>query len=267
MQVLTVGGAGPLTGLLAAQLAEAHSVRLLALPGQGGGALDAVPEKLQRRVECVEGDLLDPECAWRAVRGVDAVVHTGELPAWVSEPGGDATDQSPEPLLDWFTRGTHVLFKAAVEAGVRRAVLGSTLDLFQTYPLDVYITEHWQPRPEPRPEPMARYLAELVLREFVRDFRLSGTVLRLGHLAGQGCSPVPADDLTWLDVRDAVAAFALALEIDRSDQVRWNSRWLVYHVCGDRPNARFLIDAARRAGWCPRHAPPGAAGPVEEAAG
>lgn len=252
MRVLLVEAPGLLTRLLAADLAAGHEVRLLA-PSPGlPSPLESVPEDRRRRVERVEADLFDPEAVWGAVRGVDAVIHTGELPVWAAEPG-----RTPEGLLDWFTRGTHVLVKAAVEAGVRRAVLGSTLDLFASYPDDLYITEHWRPRPAPEPEPMSRYLAEQVLREFVRDHRLSGTVLRLGHLSSEAqeatAAEVASEDLMWLDARDAAQAFALAVMDDRSDQVRWGSRWQVLHICGEHPNPKFLTQAAGRAGWVPRY--------------
>lgn len=258
MQVLLVEAPGQLTRLLTALLAESHQVRLLATSVHTPSPLDGLDEPLQRRVERVEGDLLDPEAVWRAMRGVDAVVHTGELPAGATDAG-----PAPEDLLDWFTRGTHVLLKAAVEAGVRRAVLGSTLDLFQGYPEDVYITEQWRPRPAPEPAPMARYLAEQVLREFVRDFRLTGTVLRLGPLTAPEEAVGAAPGLLWLDGRDAAAAFAMALERDRSEEVRWTSRWQVLHICGDSPNPQFLTQAAARAGWVPRHGLSGADSPDE----
>jgi len=250
MQVLIVEAPGQLTRLLVAQLAESHEVRLLAPTGAPSWPLETVPERLRRRVSRLEGDLLDADSAWRAVRGIDAVIHSGELPRWAAEAG-----RQPDDLLDWFTRGTHVLLKAAVEAGARRAVLGSTLDLFRGYPDDVYITENRRPRPEPEPEPMARYLAEQVLREFVRDNPLTGTVLRLGRLAWDGRGARSDADGMWLDGRDAVAAFALALGRDASQEPRWTSRWQVLHICGDHPNPRFLTTAAQRAGWAPRHGP------------
>ena len=248
MRVLIIEAPGQLTRLLTAQLAGSHEVRLLAPSASAPSPVEAVPEQFRRRVERVEGDLLDPEAAWGAVRGVDAVIHTGELPPWSAAPG-----RAPEDLIDWFTRGTHVLLKAAVEAGVRRAVLGSTLDLFRSYPEDVYITEQWRPRPAPEPAPMARYLAEQVLREFVRDYRLTGTVLRLGHLVAAEDVAASEPDLMWLDARDAARAFAVALERDRSEEVRWTRRWQVLHICGDGPNPRFLTQAAQRAGWTPQY--------------
>ena len=84
---------------------------------------------------------MDPDAVWQAVRNVDAVVHTGEPPP---------APESEEALLDRATRGTHVLFQAAVEAGVKRFVYGSTLEVFRAYPDTVYVTEYYKPLPPPR---------------------------------------------------------------------------------------------------------------------
>ena len=79
---------------------------------------------------------------------------------------------APAEVLDRAARGTHVLLKAALDAGVRHVVLGSTLALMDAYPDDLEVTEQWRPRPRPRPTELAPYLAELTAREFTRDVQL-----------------------------------------------------------------------------------------------
>ncbi|MDA0336568.1 MAG: NAD-dependent epimerase/dehydratase family protein, partial [bacterium] len=119
-----------------------------------GRALATALETDKHQLCRIDTDLTDAAAMWRAVRGMDAVMHTGEPPS--------DTPRDPEAraafLLDYYSRGTHVLFKAAVDAGVRRFVYGSTLDLFRPYADDVYISEMWRPLPTPHIEPMARYL-------------------------------------------------------------------------------------------------------------
>ena len=75
--------------------------------------------------EWVEGSLVNTEAMWRAVREIDVLIHTGEPPPDLP---GDSLARE-EVLLDLATRGTHVLFKAAVDAGVKRFIYASTLEV------------------------------------------------------------------------------------------------------------------------------------------
>ncbi len=211
-----------------------------------GRALAAELESQNHQVRPVDGeiaDLTDAEAMWRAVRGVDVVIHTGEPPT-NTPAAGEAREAF---LLDYYTRGTHVLFKAAIESGVRRFIYGSTLDLFRPYPDDVYISEIWRPLPTPDIEPMARYLGELTCREFARDFLVSITALRLGTLALEEEVVGQPADLMWLDRRDAVRAFCQALSRDGADSPNWARRWRLVHLCASPPNPRYISDRRARA--------------------
>ena len=132
MRVLVTGAASALGQEVAAALAVDENAQLRLLDDCAAPRQD---------VEWVAGRLMDPDAVWQAVRNVDAVVHTGEPPP---------APESEETLLDRATRGTHVLFQAAVEAGVKRFVYGSTLEVFRAYPDTVYVTEYYKPLPWPR---------------------------------------------------------------------------------------------------------------------
>jgi nucleoside-diphosphate-sugar epimerase len=58
-----------------------------------------------------------------------------------------AARREPLAALDAATRGTFVLLNAALDAGVPRAILGSSLDLFDRLPAHWDVTERWRPRP------------------------------------------------------------------------------------------------------------------------
>jgi nucleoside-diphosphate-sugar epimerase len=169
MNILITGAASRLGRAIAAELVADHSLRLLD---------SSVPEVLYDDVERVQGSLVDPDFGWKAVRNIDAVIHTGEPPADLPE---DPLEREQE-LLDLATRGTHVLFKAAVEAGVKRFVYGSSLEIFSGYPDTVYISELHKPLPAPEMDSMSRYLGELTCREFARENLITVTALRLGRL-------------------------------------------------------------------------------------
>jgi nucleoside-diphosphate-sugar epimerase len=239
MLILLTGAASDLGRALATKLAtEGHQLRLV----------DAEAVDAGERCEPWIADLTDSAAMWRALRGVDAVVHTGEAPANVpgAVPGNVSTDGEARAvfLLDYYTRGTHVLFKASVEAGVRRFVYGSTLDLFRPYADDLYISEMWRPLPTPDIEPMARYLGELTCREFARDYLVGITALRLGTITLEEDVVGDTPDLTWLDRRDAVCAFQGALQRDTADNPNWSRRWGLFHVCATPPNPKYISDRA-----------------------
>ncbi len=240
MRVLITPAAAPLARDVAAELGGRHQLRLF----------DTVPLEPTEGVEVVRGELTDAEAVWRAVRGVDAVIHTGESP----ELPASKRPEDQHALLDWATRGTHVLLNAGVDAGVKRFVYGSTLEIFAAYPEDVYISELYKPLPPPDMPVMARYLGELVCREFARDFPITATALRLGRLVLEEEVAGQPPNYMWLDRRDAARALVLALARDRSADMRFTARWAVFHIGADLPNPRYLIDTAVRSiGYAPQH--------------
>ena len=242
MRILITSAASPMGRAVAAELEGDHQLRLFDEdPALGTGEED---------IERVQGSLLDAGAVWQAVRGMDAVIHTAEAPA---APEADSMAEQ-QFLLDWATRGTHILFQAAVDSGIRRFVYGSTLEIFASYPEKVYISELWKPQPGPEMPCMSRYLGELVCREFARDYPVTATALRLGRMVIEEEVADQRPDTMWLDRRDAAQAFRLALSRDRGDDLRFTARWALYHICADIPNPRFLIAAAERTiGYRPQY--------------
>ncbi len=238
MNILITGAATRL-GQTIASILEGHELHLM----------DEVIPAVPKNCNAIEGSLLDNEVVWQAVRGIDAIIHTGEPPKDLP----DSPVEREQYLLELATRGTHQLFKAGVEAGVKRFVYGGTLDLFRAYPDDVYISELWKPLPEPNMSEMSRYLGEHTAREFARDYMVTITGLRLGMLVSENEVSNQNPDLLWLDYRDAAQAFRLALERDASDEVWWTRRWAIYHICADLENPKYLIDQARTIGYKPIH--------------
>jgi NAD+ dependent glucose-6-phosphate dehydrogenase len=234
MRVLVTGAASALGQEIAVALAADENAELRLLDDCAAQRQD---------VEWVEGRLTDPDVVWQAVRDVDAVVHTGEPPP-VSE--------SEEALLDRATRGTHVLLQAAVEAGVKRFVYGSTLEVFSAYPDTVYVTEYYKPLPPPKMAVLARYLGEITCREFAREYPITVTALRLGKLVREEEVVGRERDLMWVDIRDAAQAFCAALARDASASLNWVPRWAVYHIAAPIAHPKFLLDQAKSMGYRPQ---------------
>lgn len=239
MRVLITGAASRLGQAVADRLRGRHQLRLL----------DTTPFEPGANATAVQASLLDPQAMWQALRHIDAVIHTGEPPADL--PADPLTRD--QLLLDLATRGTHVLFLAAVEAGIKRLVCGSTLEIFSAYPDEVYISELWKPLPPPEMPVLSRYLGELTCREFARDYMVGITALRLGRLVlEEEVADQPAN-LLWLDLRDAAQAFECALQRDTSQRVWWTQRWGLFHVGAPMPNAKFLYGSATQLGYQPEH--------------
>ena len=233
MRVLVTGAASDLGQEVTATLA-AENVELRLLDDCAAQRQD---------VEWIAARLTDSDAVRQAVQGVDAIVHTGEPPP---------APESEEAQLDRATRGTHVLLQAAVEAGVKRFVYGSTLEVFRTYPDTVYVTEYYKPLPPTEMAVLARYLGEMTCREFAREHPITVTALRLGRLVREEEVAGRERDLMWVDIRDAAQAFCAALVRDASASLNWVPRWAVYHIAAPITHPKFLLDRAKSMGYRPQ---------------
>lgn len=242
MNVLITGAESRLGQAIARELAPGNRLRLW---GTGESELD-------ENITYFEGDMRDPDIAWQAVQNMQAIIHTSEPPP--NLPEDDLACE--QKLLDLATRGTHVLFKAGIEAGIKRFVYGSTLQIFEAYPDDVYISEMWRPLPSTDKFQLTRYLGEMTAREFARDFPVAVTVLRLGKLIAEENASPQNSDLMWVDYRDAARAFRLSLNRDAQSELKWNKRFALHHICADIQNPKYLvgkISGFQLRGFQPQH--------------
>ena len=216
MNLLITGADRPLGGLAARVFRNAHRLRLTGIGASLAGELSDLDYRT--------ADLRTPEEAAPLVEGMDAVLHLAVYdPAPLSGPSAQ-TDR-----LDVAARGTYVLLSEAREAGVERAILVSTLALFEAYPEDYVVDEAWQPEPSADAEALAPYLSELTCREFARAGGICAVCLRFGALG-------EAEGTTE---EDAVRALedALALEFEQPGY-----RWGLFHISSGK---RFSTGAAR----------------------
>ncbi|HEV2124513.1 MAG TPA: NAD(P)-dependent oxidoreductase, partial [Chloroflexota bacterium] len=229
MRIVITGGQSRLARALAATFGTEHDIRLTAEgPGESDGAApmgQATPE------DVLYGDLRDPAFATRATEDAEVLFHLAPLWPGLSESVPDGE------LLDRATRGTFVLLAAAVNAGVRRVVLASTLDLFDAYPSDWWISEAWQPRPSTDVRQLSAYLAEASTREFSRVEPIHAVCLRLGRVVDDADVAGQPYDPRWLHVEDAVQAFQRALAFDLSSRQFATTGpplhgWWVFHIPG-----------------------------------
>jgi len=228
-RVLVTGGAGRLGRYVVAELAGRCRVTVL-----DRDAVSAAP------VDCPV-DVLDLEAVRRAMVGHDAVVHLAALDSSVTAP--------PEAVFDANVRGTWNVLHAAHEAGVRRAVICSSVSatgLDYTNPglspLYLPVDESHPLRPS-QAYGLSKALDEAIAQSFARRARMEVTCLRPSWVlfpeavrrvlaaqegsadagAAAGAPPPPGRHReplpvlrSWVAPEDAARAFRLALERESS---------------------------------------------------
>jgi dihydroflavonol-4-reductase len=218
-KTLITGGTGFLGTHLLGQLVEAGVEGLRVMAG-------SVPQRLRELgVEAIEGSITNPEDVRRAVEGVTEVYH---LAGRVSREAGDARE-----MMKIHVDGTRLLCEAARAAGVKTIVMASssgTIAVTETgeempdesWPPPLDIISRW-------PYYASKYYQEQVALENFSgrgqrlvilnpslllgpgDERLSSTKVILDFLARK-LTAVPRGGLSFVDVRDAAAAFRRAMQ-------------------------------------------------------
>jgi uronate dehydrogenase len=230
VKILVTGGATQLSAALAAALAGDHQVRLTE---RSALALEVGNFEFER------SELGHDQATNELVRGMDAIVHSGEI-----DPNANISLQ-----LDAAMRCTYNLLWAAAEEGVPRVVYLSSLRVMDGHGEDLVVTETWRPVPTTDPPVLCYHLGEYVCREFGRERRADVVCLRFGDLVwdaeGRDASASSA-----LYVDDAVQAVEKALAMGPTDRDRMGRpglaelQWHIYHIQSAVPNARYVTWAA-----------------------
>ena len=240
MRVLVTNGATRLGRVVAGALSGEHDVRLT-----GRSPLSDAPGG----VEVVGSDLGHGEATNDLVRGMDAIVHSGE-----PDPDASVSDR-----LDAAMRCTYNLLTAAAEEGVPRMVYFSSLAVMRGHAEDHTVSERWRPRPGTDVSALCYHFGEYVCREFGRSGRVDVVCLRLGDLVEDGGA---ADTTSALYPRDAIQAVekALALGDAETEPVYQEPvirpTWSVFHIQSAVPDARYSMNtAAEFLGYTPSEHP------------
>ena len=149
--------------------------------------------------------LEDDEETTALLAGVDQLVHVEPaLPLPAS--GGDNT------WLDLATRCSYNLLRAAAAAGVARATVLGSMDVFMPYSVDHGVLPEWQPLPSAELSTLAPHMGEFVAREFAMCAAVRVLVARLGTLVAQP----PAADASdaprwWITAEEAAEAIVTEL--------------------------------------------------------
>ena len=129
-------------------------------------------------VESYVGDVTDAAAVMSAMRNVDTVIHLAALLHVVNPP---ATLRSEYERVN--VGGTQIVVDAAIQLGVRRLVLFSTIAVYGPSQGDV-LTEDSVPRPDTYYAQTKLAAESIVLGARRADRKPLGTVLRLGAVYG-----------------------------------------------------------------------------------
>ncbi|GAA2048688.1 hypothetical protein GCM10009839_62960 [Catenulispora yoronensis] len=250
MRILMVGGSGYVGSLMLPGLAGGHSIRVLD-PVAPVGAPEGVVH--------VAGSALDSGVLAGALEGVDVVVHAAM--------GRRSDVHWPYPDLgrsfEVNVASVYATLAAAREAGVRRAVLISSLSVFADGPValaDRVLDEAVEPDASDV-YGVSKRLAEQVCRIAAEAYGMSVTVLRLAW---------PTPDAVWprwalpvvfpepVQVRFAdgrpffaLAASDLAAAVDAA--VRRVGGYEVFHIHGGSGSGLSTEKARVGLGWVARY--------------
>ncbi len=181
MRVLVTGGAGFIGSHLVEQLLQEADVTLVrVVDNYCTGAVRNL-EPFLRRIDLVEGDLLDDKVRERALDGIDVVFHEAAIPS---------VPRSVEDPVGAHRNGAHatlLLLDGARRAGVRRLVFASSSSAYGDTPR--------LPKQEGMlPNPLSPYAAtkvacEQYLRAFAHCYPLDTVALRYFNVFGPRQNP------------------------------------------------------------------------------
>jgi dihydroflavonol-4-reductase len=216
VKILVTGGTGFLGGAVVPRLAEqGHALRLL--------ARSSAPEAEALGAEVVQASLDEDDAVSRALDGVEAVYHlAGRV---------DFDPTHPDALYALHVQATRRLLEACAARGVRRVVLASSSGTIAVSATPRHMTEA-EPPPLKLVAGWPYYLSKIYEEQAAlrvwRDTGLEVVILNPSLLLGPGdlrlsstdvvfkflerrIPAMPSGGLSFVDVRDAAAAFASAL--------------------------------------------------------
>ncbi len=133
------------------------------------------------KIEFMEGDICDPQCAKKAVQGVDAVFHIAALRAVLR------SVDDPRETNEVNVGGTLNLLIAARDAGVKRFVFSSSSSVYgdtEKFPCE----ERDIPRPQ-SPYAASKIMGEYYCQIFTRLYGLETVSLRYFNVFGPRQNP------------------------------------------------------------------------------
>jgi hypothetical protein len=223
-EVLITSATSGLCLPIAEKLKNAHRVRLTAT------------SDIDTSFPFTKSDLDHSPSTDALVPGVEAIVHVG-----LASPGASGTQ-----IIDYRTRATYNLLRAATRQGVRRVVYLSSLEIMLGYDEQYMITEDFRPQPTPHSQTLSHHLGEFTCREFARLRDLDVVVLRLGRLEQWMPDSPFAGELPLTNIRDVTAAVATVVGSEGGSNPPDFGPWTIIHIHSQAKSSRFPLTKAER---------------------
>lgn len=180
MKALVTGGAGFIgSHVVRTLIEEGVEVRVLHLPRENLRNLEGL------ECEKMAGDILDPACCERAVRGCEWVFHMAAIYVlWEPKPGR---------MRAVNVEGARNVLQASADAGVKKVVYTSSIAAFGGQGLDRDATEEssFAYRDSGEPYALSKYEATQVARECARDGLDVSLVAPCGPVGPGDIGPTP----------------------------------------------------------------------------
>lgn len=232
---LTITGADSLFARAAiGALCGEHAIRAVDI---------AFSSALPEGIDVARGDIRDRDFAAGVTDDAEVVLHLASLAT---------AAMNDADIIDTFSRGSFNLVDMAIEQGVRRFIVASTLGMFDRLPAKWRVDESWRPRPEPTPEHLACWLSELSLRECCHTANIHAVCLRFGTIVTDEDISGRTFDARWVNIEDAVQGLKRALRHIEEPPSR--GEWEIFHISGG-DGAKIRDGRARgdKFGYKPAH--------------
>jgi nucleoside-diphosphate-sugar epimerase len=178
LKTLVTGGAGFIgSHIVQTLLEQGRQVRILDnfSTGKHENLEDSI-QQFKDQLEVLEGDVREISAVDQAVRGVDVIFHEA---AFVSVPQSMA---EPQACFDVNITGTSMLFEAARQAGVRRAVIASSAAVYgESDALPLLEETPLQPK---SPYAVSKRVDEMYAELFTGSFGFEVVALRYFNVYG-----------------------------------------------------------------------------------
>ena len=172
-KVLVTGAGGFIGSHLTERLVEygAAVTAFIRYTSRGGkGLLRLLPEDKLDTIRIVQGDLRDPECVRKAVRGQEVVCHLGAL---IAIPYSYV---NPTEVVDVNVMGTVNVLNAALNAECERVVHTSTSETYGTAVSEMITEDH--PKQPQSPYSASKIGADAIAHSYFRSFDLPVATIR-----------------------------------------------------------------------------------------
>jgi len=185
-------------------------------------------------------DVTDLAACKEVCQGVDAVVHLAGVPS---------PDSPFESILRSNIVGTHNIFRAAADAGVRRLVFASSAQAVEGYPVDVQVKTNMPVRPK-NLYGVSKAFGEALAAYFAYQEGLEAVAVRIGAFErAENWSRMGSRDLSaWVNPGDLCALLVNCIEANLGQQP-----FAIAHGISDNRFKRLdLTDTRTRFGYDPQ---------------